>query len=839
MHIAKANLRKQKSAAISLFIIIALVSSLCAIGMSMILGVARDYEAGIERLNGLHSLFVMSKIMFTGSFDAFIKNDPRVAGYEVGEAIYINGLHLDYGGEIDQRVMILNASDERTISAPRIYGTDNSISPETGIYLPAFAGYLGYETGDPFVIIYRNKPINLVVAGFFETSEFATPNEMEIKFFAPDESYAELKRQMGSSVWIAIRFFDPYDSTAFNEDFRARIEEDITFDAEVNMAADFLEISDPVMTPTMILSVILILFALVIIMIALLVTRFRVANSIEDSMHAIGVLKASGYANRQIVACYMAEYSVIALPAALLGILLALPAFSVIRQALERMTGRVWTLGVDITVGFSAAILVAAALLWMVWRSSRKIRELPPVDALRGGIASDNRRRNAFPLYKGAGNVHTRLGLKSTAAYAKQYIMIGFVLAAATFTVIIIAALYQNFVIDHTALIRMTGIEMSDVDLIVARHTDADKLAAELERLPEVKKTTMFDWRSLQIEGVSVTGYVSCDFGALETVSAHDGRLPIYDNEIVCTKLLASRFGKTLGDGVWVKTNGVALEYIICGFFSSTNNAGRACAITLEGYQRLDPNYRRSNIEVYLEEGVGFDIFSEILKTRFGVVNVYQSQTVSPQDDLSVSGSGRFAAAKIRAEEKIANYLEYYGIDSVEYAVIYNGEIILSGSSAAYQIEKITDFNAWANTQVGAYGNIVKLLTQAVSLISLCIIALILTMSVRQIITKRRRELGILKSCGFTTPQLARQLAISFLPYSALGVLVGCVSGALVVNPAITAMFASSGVYNANVYISSPAAVAIGVLVLLFTFAAAHVSAMRIKHITAYELVSE
>ena len=828
MHIAKASIRKQKSASLSLFIIILLVSALCTVGLSLILGITADYEAGVERLNSLHSAFIISKEIYNPAFEEIIKNDPRVKEYDIGEVIHVYRLYMNYGGEFEPRTMILNADDGRKISAPRIVVEDESIPRELAIYLPVFARNLGFETGNTFTLTYRNKPIELIVAGFFETSEFMSPNGMGVKFFAADECYQELKAQMGSSVWITVRFRNLYDSTSFNEDFCTQIDEEISFYAEDSFVADITMVSDPVLTPSMILSVILLLFALIIVVICLLVTRFRVTNSIEDAMHTIGVLKASGYSSGQIIKSYLTEYGILALPAAFIGLLLAIPVFPVIRQALEAMTGFTWKLRADIPTGLFTALLIVAALLLMVLHSCRKIRKLSPVDALRGGIAANSRRRNSFPLHKGTGNVHTRLGLKGARAYLKQYMMIGVVLAAATFAIIILAALYQNFVLDSTSIIRMTGIERSDLDLTVARHTDANALAAELERLPEVRSTSMYDWCSFRISGIDAMAVVSNDFGRMENVGIHEGRFPRYDNEVAIPKLLANRLGKTLGETVNVKANGVSQEYIICGYFSTTNNGGQMGMITLEGYQRLDPNYRRSNIKVYFNEGVTFGAFEKLLKTNYGVVNVYHPDK-----------NDRFTAAKARAEEKIANYLEYYGIDSVDYAVIYNGEIILSGSSGAYQIEKITDFNEWAKTQVGSYGGIVKLLTQVVSIISLGIVALILAMTVRQIVTKRRQELGILKSGGFTTGQLARQLAISFLPCSVIGVFVGCIGGVFSVNPAITAMFASSGVYSANVHIYPPIAALIGIAVLLFTFAVALLSAMRIKRITVYELLSE
>ena len=789
INLSKASIRKQKSAVASLFIIIALVSALCTIGVSMILGVMPDLRAGIDRLHSPHSVLVMTKDMYNSSFEEIILSDPRVTEYDIGEAIYNSGFKLNYSGEVESHVVILNAADERKVSAPRIIGDDGSVPRETAVYLPTYAQNIGYSAGSRFTITYRNKPIDLTVAGFFESADFTSPNGLALKFFAADECYEVIKRETGSYVWIAIRFNDPYDSAAFNDEFRSQIDVEIPGYANESMVQEFSMIYDGTITPTMILSVIILLFAIIIILIALLITRFRINNNIEGSMHSIGVLKASGYTSGQIIVSYLAEHSIIALPAVIFGLLLTGPVFPVIRAALKGMTGFAWTLGANIPAGIIAAALIVAALLAMVLLSCRKIRKLPPVVALRGGIASDSRRRNLFPLRKGAGNVSLRLGLKSSAAFFRQYVMIGVIITAATFAMIIIAALYQNFVVDYSALIRMTGIEMSDVDLTVARDTDADALAAELELLPEVRKTSMFDWGSFLIDGVDVMGVVSNDFSLMESMSAHEGRFPIYDNEIAIPRLLADRLGKELGDSVSIKANEVARESIICGYFSTSNSGGQMGAITLEGYQRLDPYYHRTSIKVYLNEGATFGAFNEILKTNYDVVN----------------------------EENV----------------------LMSGSSGKYQIETITDFNEWAKTLVAAYGDIVKLLTQVVTVISLGIIALILAMTVRQSVVKRRRELGILKSGGFTTAQLARQLAISILPYSIVGTLVGCVCGALAVNPAITAMFASSGVYNANVHISPPVAAVIGLLALAFTFAVSHLSAMRIRRVTVYELLSE
>jgi hypothetical protein len=389
-------------------------------------------------------------------------------------------------------------------------------------------------------------------------------------------------------------------------------------------------------------------------------------------------------------------------------------------------------------------------------------------------------------------------------------------------------AIYGNFVLDNKAVIKMTGVEVTDVTITVSRHTDADALALEIEKMPEVKKTSMFDWVPATIDGEDIVGFVSNDFSLLETVSAYEGRFPKWDNEVAMPGLLADAFGKTIGDTVKTKANGVTQDYIICGFFSTTNNNGRVFAITLDGFRRLNPNLKRSTINVYLDNAIPVEGFVRKLEQSFGVINVGK-----PYENA------KYSDAKARAEEKISNYLEYFDIDSVEYAVMYNGEIILSGSSDAYQIENIMNFRELIDSQIGIYTNGISLTTQIIALVSFIIIALILMMTARSIISKRRREFGALKAGGHTTMDLAVQLGVSFLPAAAFGVLIGCVGGGILINPFFEMGFQTMGVKNAGLT-ADPAGIAlIGLVIMLVTFGITTLSAFRIKDISAYELLTE
>ena len=826
-HIAKANILKHKGAALSLFAIIMIVSALTTIGLSALLEIEKDYDAGVERLHSLHSLVVMHRDKYEAGFEDIIKNDTRVAEYEITEVLS-GAFKINYGGEIEWLVIIDNIDKPLRISSPNMKEIDISVPSQNAIYLPLTAKTVGYGIGDTFTIVYVNKRFDFIVAGFFETNELSITNSAALKFFVSKECYENLSRQLTQYVWVAVRHWNTNDSTGFIYDFLDKSGLDTGFMNEANFFKTFDVSKQSDLFPVITISVIILLFSAIIVIISLIVIRFRVTNSIDDTMREIGVLKAAGYTSRQITSCYLAEYGLIALPSSILGIFIPIPVFGLFRNVFSSVTSLIWTFGVNITAAFAAALVLLMIVLFMVRLSSRKIKKLPPVDALRGGIATNNFRRNYFPLDRGIGNVHLRLGIKNMFAHFKLYAMIGIVIAGICVTVTIIYVMYHNFALDPKQLIRMSGYEQSDISLTVTKHTDANAFATELEKMSEVRKTSMLEVPTLRVDGYSVMGYMSNDFGKMEILATSDGRLPKYDNEAAIPKLFADTLGKKIGDSVLIKANGVTQDFIITGFFSTFSNYGQVTSITLDGFKRLDPNARRSNIKIYLDNDVDYNAFLEKLKSTYGVLNVFRQKE-----------SDEFTMAKARAEEKISTYLERYAVDSVEYAVLYNGEIILRGSSSEYQIKTITNDRELLSAQIGNYAAIISSITRLISLVSLVILSLILYMTVRSIVAKRRRELGILKSNGFTTKQLARQLAISFMPLTGAGVITGCVIGAVSANPLLGQMFAYTGIYNSSFTVSPIAVTIIGTLALLVTFTVANISAMRIKRISVYELISE
>ena len=67
-----------------------------------------------------------------------------------------------------------------------------------------------------------------------------------------------------------------------------------------------------------VIAMILVAFAAIIVLVSLIVIKYRVSNSIEDGMTNIGVLKALGYTNRDILVSFILQFVFIALSASVL-----------------------------------------------------------------------------------------------------------------------------------------------------------------------------------------------------------------------------------------------------------------------------------------------------------------------------------------------------------------------------------------------------------------------------------------------------------------------------------------------------------------------------------------
>ena len=93
------------------------------------------------------------------------------------------------------------------------------------------------------------------------------------------------------------------------------------------------------------------------------------------------------------------------------------------------------------------------------------------------------------------------------------------------------------------------------------------------------------------------------------------GRFPKYDNEIAIGAKYAKEKGFEIGNEIEIALNGNTQKYLISGFTQISNNLGRDCLLTRQGYERLG-TLQSVTYYINLVEGTDIDAFNEEMKGK-------------------------------------------------------------------------------------------------------------------------------------------------------------------------------------------------------------------------------
>ncbi|OAB27052.1 hypothetical protein PMSD_24050 [Paenibacillus macquariensis subsp. defensor] len=778
VNLALANIKKGKSAAFSLFILIFVAALLLNVGVTVISQMNTFYDDKVEELHDPHLSIVMNRADYKEAYSDFFKNNSGVKETETESIILMNAAKFRYGdSDMNSGAALLNADANRIFSPLKLVEKLHT-NHDNDIYVSySFKSSGGYKLGDTFTLNYQDKDHNYRIAGFYEATMWGTPSMGIMKFLLPDAEYRQLSDELGETAggnFLSAALNDQRQSTTLLNDYNKKFP-DLSKNVNAPLFWEMdIEMAKSVGTMTInIISMILVAFAAVIVLVALIVIKFRVTNSIDDGMVNIGVLKAIGYTSRQILASITLQFMFITLSAGIVGIGVSYAVVPIFGGIVASLTGLLWAQGLDIAANLLSIFIVAVLVLMVTLLSSIRIRKLHPVAALRGGIMTHSFKKNPFPLEKAKGGLQFVLACKTMIMNSKQNIMIAFIIAAITFASIFSIVLYYNVASDKKAFIHLVGAETSNVMVQSKSAADSKKLRPVIEQMDGVAKTAILDFISTRIDGQSIYMNISDDFSKLENQTVYEGRFPEYDNEIAVSWAVSKMLAKGIGDTVEVEVGTVSHPYLITGLSQSISNMGQMAYLTLPGIQQLVPDYTGNVIHIYLE-GIDNATFIWNIKAQYGnmtadIVNV--DETINSQSSIYVSS---------------------------------------------------------------VFAVMVMILA-----ITVVVVLMILYLVIKTMILKRKREFGILKATGYTTIQLMTQIALSFVPIVILGVTIGGVLGCMYTNSMLTLLLSGAGIHNVQFIINSPLIVMLCIGIIVLSYLVSMLVARRIKRISAYGLITE
>lgn len=618
--IARSNLRKAKGQMAAIVVLILLAAFMLNLWLMLSMDYKRNFDRYHDQLNAEHVTLVL------GSNDAGVrdfvsetlKNDARVTQYCMDDVLEMVGSFEYNGGEVNAEFVFLEKQAALNRSVGRVEIVEDS-GYTSGIYLPMLYGTNNsYSVGETIDITIGNHVASYRICGFFNSVMAGSHNCSMCALLLTADLYEELKAEgfACESALVSVRI----DDKAQSADFEAMLKNAVALQyADVRaLSNSYALVSSSRYISQMICSGIVSAMAFFVILIALVVISSNVMNYIQENMRNLGVLKAVGYKSGQIIFALLLQFVGITLITAAAGIALSYALFPAVNTMMISQTGIPYTIRFLALPAIITVIFTGGAVFLSVWLSSRRIRHIEPIVALRQGVRTHSFKHNPVPLEGTRAPLQLALALKTTLSGVKQNITVCITMLALSLVVVFSGLMARNCIMDMQPFVDMVVGEVADSCINVNAETE-DEFLQMMGADDRVEKVYLY--HSIEVRhvgGVALMATVSDDFTKVNNQSiCIEGRYPKYDNEMAVAAKYAKEKNLKIGDEITLTAEGNEARYIITGFTQISNNLGKDCLLTRSGYERMGG---LQNVSYYINmaEDVDIDAFNEEICVHFG-----------------------------------------------------------------------------------------------------------------------------------------------------------------------------------------------------------------------------
>ncbi|MCR5149192.1 MAG: FtsX-like permease family protein [Eubacterium sp.] len=376
-----------------------------------------------------------------------------------------------------------------------------------------------------------------------------------------------------------------------------------------------------------------------LVLIAVLILRFTIVFTINDSYKEIGIMKAIGIKDKKIRKIYIVKYSILTVAGAIIGFIASLFVGKMLTKSIMKNMV-IDSVGNNIILQLLGSMLVVLIIIFLAYRSTKKVKKMKPLDAIRNGAEGERfKKKGLITLKKKKMKTTSFLAFNDLSVDWKRFLIpiltsvIGIwllIMPANTINTLCskkIAPLFgfqdcDYFVSDSNAAIN--AIYLKDKNYI------KDGMERVKDTLDEngIKVKKIFDeimYRFKIRKGDNVVSSVAMQGIGTDVTKYiyNEGTAPQYVNEVAVTKMIADKLGAHIGDTVYIANGGVEEEYIITAYFQSMSNMGEGIRfhqdveLSLENFSTmwsyqiiLDGEHSKDEIKTILAEklGDGFDV---------------------------------------------------------------------------------------------------------------------------------------------------------------------------------------------------------------------------------------
>lgn len=615
----RSNLRKAKGQTAAEFVLILLAAAMMNLWLMLSLDYRQNFDRCHQRLNAEH-VAVCAADNSEGVkeyISQILEEDSRTAEYYMDDVMWAQGSIPYNGGEAFTNFLMMDKQSACSRPIGKIEFVEESECAK-GVFLPMIFKTGELAVGKNVSLTIGNHKLSYQICGFFNSAMAGSHNCGICEILLTKEAYQELegKGYAQSSTLVSVRLLDKSGSEEFEAMLNHKIAE--KYPNIPTTSNSYALVSQSRYISQMICSGVISAMACFVLLIILVVVASNIINYIQENMGNLGVWKAAGYQSRQLMGMLQLQFVSIAVVAAIFGMALSYAVFPGVNNMMVSQTGIPYKVHMQPALFLITLSVLCSAVAVTVWLPSRRIKKIPPIDALRQGVQAHSFQRNHIPLDRAKLPLNAALALKTTLSGMKYNVTICITMSMLSLIIVFSGLMLENLIMDVTPFLNLVAGETADASININAGAEKEFLE-EMEKDSRVEKVYLYHTQKVgHIGGAELIVNICDDFSKVSNQEVVvRGRFPEFDNEVAVAIKYAREQGWELGDEIRLGIGGKETNYLITGFTQLSNNLGKDCLLTRAGYGRIGG---LDNLSYYMDlsEGIEIEAFNKELSRKFG-----------------------------------------------------------------------------------------------------------------------------------------------------------------------------------------------------------------------------
>ena len=343
-------------------------------------------------------------------------------------------------------------------------------------------------------------------------------------------------------------------------------------------------------TMDMVTAAVLLMVSLCLVIISVVMLHFNIVFTVNEDYKEIGIMKAIGIPEGAIRRLYLSKYLLMAMVGAALGFFASIPFGRILlKQVTEKIV--IQEIGGGAGMSFLISILVVLLVVLFGYLSTRRIKKLTPMDAIRSGNNGERfKRKGLLHLAGSKWRATTFLAGNDCVSEFRKYLVLLITSAVGIWLVIM-----PVNTINTLRSERITKwFAVTDCDFYISNDKKGSELMASGDRqcyydyLTEIEEKlkegnidvskvvmeTMFRMKIRHGED-SYSALTLQGLGTRTEDYFYDkGTPPVQENEVAITQLVADKIHAGIGDTVYITLGEEEKSFVITAIFQSMTNLG-------------------------------------------------------------------------------------------------------------------------------------------------------------------------------------------------------------------------------------------------------------------------